>query len=110
MNTNTAALSPVESLIAALNLSAYSPEEQEQLLMDLSDTIFEGTLVRLIGRMDDKTRGAFSSLMDQNASGDEVATFLKEHVPGSDEVALDVVRDITDDIVSLHLEAPEAAS
>ncbi len=92
---------PLEELFAAVNLSAYSPEEQEQIVLDLSGTLFEGTLVRLIERMDDATRDDFNALMKSDADSEEVVAFLRERVSGSDEVIQEVVRAITKDVAQL---------
>ncbi len=108
MTASTVTTSPVETLFATLNLSAYTPEEQEQLLTDISDTIFQGTLTRLIERMDTATRGDFNELMDHDASGDEVASFLKKRVPGAENATLEAVREVTEDIAALKV--PEEAS
>ena len=102
--------SPTEMLISALHLSAYTPKEQEQLLVDVSDTIFKGTLVRIIERMDTTTRNDFNTLMDNDADGEEIATFLKERVPKSDEATLEAVREVTADIAALDISDTETAS
>ncbi len=99
--------SPTEILIDALHLSAYTPQEQEQLLVDVSDTIFKGTLVRIIERMDSTTRDDFNALMENDADGEGVATFLKERVPKSDEATLEAVREVTADIAALDISETE---
>ncbi len=88
-------------MFAAVNLSEYSPEEQEQIILDLSGTLFEGTLVRLIERMDDATRDDFNALMGRDADSEEVVAFLRKRVTGSDEVVQEVVREITKDVAKL---------
>lgn len=102
INTLPAA-SPTEMLFEALNLPAYTHEEQEQLLVDVSDTIFKGVFVRLIENMDDTTRNDFNALMEDNADGEEITAFLKERVPGSDEATLEAVREVTEDIAALGM-------
>lgn len=95
--------SPTEKLFESLNLPAYTPKEQEQLLVDVSDTIFKGTLVRIIERMDTTTRDDFTALMEKDADGEEVAAFLKERVPESDKATLEAVREVTEDIAALKM-------
>lgn len=106
--TTSAQISPVEPLISALNLSAHSPEEQEQIILNLSDTLFKGALVRLIERMDDTTRSDFNTLMEGDISSEDVVAFLKERVSGADEVVREVLHEITNDIAQLS--AKESAS
>ena len=90
----TKELSLLKSFLEALNLSAYSPEDQERILLELSDTLFEGTVVRLIALMDDTTRSLFEELMARDASEEEVSSFLNERVPRAHEAAEETVRAI----------------
>ncbi|HQU07642.1 MAG: hypothetical protein B7X04_02075 [Parcubacteria group bacterium 21-54-25] len=106
MTTSTPHHSSIETLFSTLDLSEYPPAEQEQILLDLSDTIFEGTLIRLIERMDQKTRDDFEKLMERDASEEEVSTFLTEHVPDADEIMLETVRAITKDVAALGEPGP----
>ncbi len=108
METQTSIKTPIEALLSELNISAYSKEEQEQLLAELSSVIFKGSLARLVERMDDKTREEFSELMDKKPEGDELVTFLRERVTGADDVILEVVKEITEDISALNV--PESAT
>lgn len=110
MTVATQTISPTEALFNALNLSAYTPQEQEQLLVDVSDTIFKGTLARVIECMDTATRDDFNALMDKDADGEEITAFLKERVPESDEATLEAVREVTADIVALDISEPEIKS
>ncbi len=110
MTATASTTSPTEMLFNALHLSAYTPQEQEQLLVDVSDTIFKGTLVRIIERMDTTTRNDFNTLMDEDADGEEVAAFLKERVPESDEATLEAVREVTADIAALDISETETIS
>ncbi|HFC10917.1 MAG TPA: hypothetical protein ENJ75_01870 [Candidatus Kaiserbacteria bacterium] len=98
-------VSPVQALLSSLNLSAYSQEEQEKILADLSGTIFQGVLVRLVEKMDDKTKKEFSEFVDGDVDGDEIVAFLRENVEGADDVVLEVVRDMTQDVAKLNLSA-----
>ncbi len=104
--TNT--ISPTEKLFEAMGLSEYTEQEQEQLLVDVSDTIFQSTLMRLIEKMDTGTRNDFNKLMDSNADGESVVSFLKQRVKNADDAMRESVREVTEDIVSLNL--PKTAS
>lgn len=85
----------------ALELSELPPEEQEALLLDLNSLVFEGSMVRLIERMDEKTRADFTTLVESDADEDAVESFLKERVPDADAVVAETMQEISDDILSV---------
>ncbi len=93
-----------DNIVDALNLTELSPEEQEEILLDLNDLIFKGSVVRLIERMDDKTREKFGKLIEQDASGEEIDTFIKKNVPDADEAVKDTIQELTDDILAVTSE------
>ena len=49
------------ALIDALGLDELSPEQQEELLLELNEVIFRGSLVRLIERMDESAKADFAT-------------------------------------------------
>jgi len=104
MPNTTPVASSVQTLLSVLNVSAYSPEEQEKLLADVSSTIFQGSLVRFVEQMDEPTRNAFSKLVDKSADENEVVRFLKEHVENADDIVLEVVREMIEDISALEIQ------
>lgn len=106
--TTPAQTSSIENLISALNLSNYPQEEQERIILELSDTLFRGTLVRLIERMDDATRTDLNTLMEGDVDSEKVVAFLKERVSGADEVVREVLHEITNNMTQLPIK--ESAS
>jgi hypothetical protein len=97
--TNRTASHP--DLLDALDLSELEPEEQEELLLDIGDLIFKGTLVRLIERMDDRTRDAFNRLLADNASEDVIQNFIQTHVPDADSAVGETIAELRDDILAV---------
>jgi len=92
---------PTASLLNALGIEELLPEEQEELLLDLNSLIWEGSLIRLIEKMDDATKEAFEKLLAADAGEDEVQAFLDEHVPDSGQAVADTVQELTDDILAV---------
>jgi hypothetical protein len=92
---------PTTSLLNALGIEDLLPEEQEELLLDLNSLIWEGSLIRLIEKMDDSTKEAFEKLLAADASEDEIQAFLTEHVPDADQAVTDTVQELTDDILAV---------
>jgi hypothetical protein len=89
------------ALIDALGLDELSPEQQEELLLELNEVIFRGSLVRLIERMDESAKADFAELMQKDPSEAEVSAFLAERVPDADQAVAETVADLTDDILSV---------
>ena len=96
MTTNT----NIQTLLEALNVSELPVEEQEELILSLNDMVFEGTLVRLIERMDEPTREEFSALLEKDTPEEEVEAFIAERVPDADKAVEETVADLTNDILS----------
>lgn len=91
------------TLLQALNLEAFPPEQQEEMLLTLSNLVFRASLVRLIEQMDDNTRVEFSALMKNNASPEAVEDFLKERLPGATGAVRDTVTELTADMMALDI-------
>jgi hypothetical protein len=88
-------------VLAALDIGSLPPEEQEELLLDLGDLVFRGTMLRLLERMDKATQDDFSALLDRDPSEDEVEVFLAERVPDADSAAQETLADIRSDILTV---------
>ena len=90
-----------KTILEALDLPDLSPEEQEEMLTDLDEMIFQGTLVRLLEMMDEATQAEFEALMERDASPEELEAFLDKKVPNSKSAVEDTIREMTDDILAL---------
>jgi len=88
------------NLLEALDLQELEPEEQEEILLDLNTLVFEGTLLRLIERMDEKTKDDFNMLMDTDPEEEVVTAFLEERVPGAEKAVEETLEEITSDILA----------
>ncbi len=86
-------------IVAALDLSALPQQEQEQLLIDLNDLVFRGSLLRLVERMEDSSLTALENLIAQGASDEEISAFLTERVPGTETVVAETLKDLAGDIL-----------
>ena len=91
-------LSPVEE---ALGFAELSIEEQKEILLDLSELIYKGTMIRVMERMDESHKDAFHALIDGNASQEEIATFIEKHVPDADAAVQETVAELTSDILAV---------
>ncbi|HEY0010546.1 MAG TPA: DUF5663 domain-containing protein [Candidatus Paceibacterota bacterium] len=95
-----------QDLIEALDIAALQPEEQEELLLDIGDLVFRGSMLRLIERMDDATRAEFDTLLAQDPPEDEVMTFLEKRVPGADTAVEETIADLRSDILAVTGDKP----
>jgi succinate dehydrogenase flavin-adding protein (antitoxin of CptAB toxin-antitoxin module) len=87
------------TILEALNLAELEPAEQEEILLDLNELVFKGTLVRLIERMSQKAREEFDQLLNSNASEDEIQAFITKHVPDPDSAVTETLAELTNDIL-----------
>lgn len=90
-----------KTLLDAFDLAELEPEEQEEILLDLSDLVFKGTMVRVIEQMDDETRDQFNTLLDSDANEDEVQAFIEKYVPDADALVKETIDELRDDILAV---------
>ena len=87
----------------ALRLDELEVEDQEIILIEISTLVFEGTLSRIVERMDDDMRIHFAAFFEGNPSEDEMDQYLKERVPFADAMVEETVADMTRDILMAHV-------
>ena len=90
-----------QNLLEVLEIDKLTPEEQEELLLEVSELVYNGTLLRLVGMMDDKTKDDFEKLLETDPKEDEVQVFLDERVPDSDKAIEDTILEMRDDILAV---------
>lgn len=95
-----------QTLLDALGLEDLLPEEQQQVLEDVGSLIFEGTLARLLERMDEATREQLDVLLARDAEESEVLDFLKAHVPGAESAVSETIEELRSDILAVTGPAP----
>lgn len=97
MNSNP----ETDAILEALDIRDLPQEEQEELLLDLGDLVFRGSMLRLIERMDDGTYDAFDSLLAGDPSEEELMNFLQKHVPDADTAVQETLADLRSDILAV---------
>jgi hypothetical protein len=90
-----------ESLIEALGLKDLTPEEQEELLLDLNELVYKGAMVRILSSIDDDTKAALEQLLDTDPDEDTLQDFLDKNVPGASQAVEDTIQEIRDDILGV---------
>jgi L-asparaginase/Glu-tRNA(Gln) amidotransferase subunit D len=89
------------NILDALDLAELPETEQEEILLDLNDLIYKGTMVRLIEKMDEATRDEFAKLLDGNATEDQIEAFIEANVPEADALLQETVEEMTNDILAV---------
>lgn len=90
-----------ETILDALGIENLSPDEQEELLLDINELVLRGALMRLVGTMDGETKDDFEKLLDSDPDDEEVEWFLEERVPDSGKALEETIQEIRDDILSV---------
>ena len=89
------------NMLDALNFTALDENEQQELLLEISELVSKGTFIRLLERMDERTRDEFTALMERDASDEEVQAFIDARVPDAQSAVTETVQELTNDILSL---------
>lgn len=90
-----------ETILDALNFAELEVEDQQELMIELSDLIFKGTLVRLLERMSESQRDEFTALLERDAPEEEIEAYIDEHVKEADMAAAETIQELTDDILAI---------
>lgn len=100
-------MNPTEShsLLHTLGLDALPAKDQKEMLITLSDLVFRSSLVKLVERMDDKTRLDFSVMCVKGATAEQMAAFMQERVPNADAVVRETIDELAADVAALDIPA-----
>lgn len=94
MKTNTA-----HSLTEKLHLEDVPVSDQADFLEEISTAVFENTLARIIGKMDENTLHLLSAFLETNPSEEALSAFITKRVPGAEAEMQDVLRELGDGIL-----------
>jgi hypothetical protein len=75
-----------DNLIQALDISALSPEEQQEIISDLGMIIYQNVLMRTIEQMNDKDQAEFEKLLNNNSEPYAVFAFLKSKASNFEDI------------------------
>lgn len=98
MPTDTTSL---DVIINALKVADLPADEQEKILLELNALVFRGSVMRMLESMDEPTREQFNTLVESDASEEQLQAFITKHVPNSDQVVADTVASLTSDILAV---------
>lgn len=91
----------LDALREALDIESLEPAEQEEMLLQLNEVIFQGTMLRLLDRMDEATKKRFTALLDTEPTEEQLMEFLAQNVPDADAAAAETLEEIQSDILSV---------
>jgi hypothetical protein len=98
MITDTTSLDKIKK---ALDFDQMSKTEQEELLLDMGEQIYKGTILASMEAMDEKSRAGFVDLIEKNASQEKLAAYIEEHVSNADAIAEAAVTELVNDILAV---------
>ena len=90
-----------DTLRNALDLGDLPQSEQEEILLEISEMVFEGTLLRLTTEMDDSTKSEFEALLDTDPSEEQVVAFCATHGLNMDEAVQKTLEEMQNDILAV---------
>ena len=69
-----------------LDVDSLLPEEKEEILQRVGMLVYQNVMTRALEIMQDKDQDEFEKILDKNSEPTEIFTFLKEKVPGFEEI------------------------
>ncbi len=80
-------MNPIEkNLIDALDLSALSVGEQQEILIRTGTVIYQNVLMRVMEILTEEEQDKFEKLLDNEAKPEEIFTFLKSKVKNFEQI------------------------
>ena len=89
----------VQTILDALEVNELPAAEQEEILGDLNDLVFKGTLIRLLERMDTPAREAFEELLSKDAPEEVLKAFIQQNAPDAHNAVSETLSELTSDIL-----------
>jgi hypothetical protein len=91
----------IAKIAVALEFDEMSTEEQEDIMIELSNLIFQGTMIKVMETMSDADKEGLFALEDRGASEEEVTEYINKHIPNSDLLVQETISELVDDIVAV---------
>ncbi|MDP2788690.1 MAG: DUF5663 domain-containing protein [bacterium] len=80
---NTTIQKSIAEILEAENLL---PEEVEELLLRVGALIYQNVMTRAVESLTDEEQNKFEKILDKQSEPEEIFTFLKNKVPGFEEI------------------------
>lgn len=97
----------IEDLQNALDLSSLPDEEQEEILLEIQDKVFEGVMLRIAAQLDDAGKDEFIAFLDSDPSEEALEAFIEEKVPNVEAIIEETFADMRNDILAATGESQE---
>ncbi len=79
------------NLILSLGLDKLTPEEQEQILVDIGDVIYDSIISRALRELSEKDKIELDHLLADRPDFDRLGSFLHDRVPHIDRIAAEEI-------------------
>lgn len=86
-------------LIEELGLSDLPQEKQEKLLIRMTEVVLKRIFVETVEKLSEADQEAYSKMMEENASPEDVEKFLNEKISGYDALVKKIVDDFKEEML-----------
>ncbi len=76
-----------EMLVTTLGLSAMTQDEQDAIIQQVGQLIFQGVLLRIAPSLSEEAQNTLERLLDTDAAPEELFAFLRKENPDFDKIA-----------------------
>lgn len=87
-------------ILNALDISSLPQSEQEEILLDIHDLVYEGAMVRILDQMDEHTRTQLDALLEREVPEEDVEAFIISKVPGANAAVTEAIEELRSDILA----------
>jgi hypothetical protein len=89
------------SILEALEVEKMEPDEQEETILELTDLVFSGAMIKIMEQMSEESKKGLFALEDKGASSEEITNYIQKHVFNSDSLILETLEELKEDILAV---------
>lgn len=82
-----------KTFIDELGLSKLSKEKQEELLIKMTEVLLKRIFIETVERLSEADQENYAKIIEDGSGPDKVEAFLKEKIPGYEDMVKKVVED-----------------
>lgn len=87
----------IDQVIAdSFDFSAYSDQEREDVIDEISSMIMEASLLRSLTDASDEVQDSFQAFIDSEPNEEAMANFIKQYFPQFEDVVVDEISTFLD--------------
>lgn len=87
-----------KTIIDELGLNDLPQEKQDQLLIKMTEAVLNRIFVEIMEKLNENDQNAYEKMIDENASPEQLESFLREKIANYDEMVANVIANFKEEM------------